>query len=366
MRIRAAVLEAPGEPMRFSELELDEPEDDELIVRITSAGICHTDIGIQPHVPTPIVLGHEGTGIVERCGAAVSSLSVGDRVALTFGSCGGCRNCTAGLPSHCFDMFGLNLAGYSRHGDTTLRSSNGGAVHGSFFYQSSFASHALVNERNAIRLPQDAQQAYLGPLGCGVQTGAGAVLNTLAAKPGTSIVCFGVGAVGLSAVMAARLAGCDNIIAVDLIDARLKMASELGAHHSLLADETIDEAIRDLTAGGADYSIDSAGTVQTFHSTIASVRMGGHAALAAVPNWADGFHFQPEALALGRTVTGVLEGSSRPASFIPRLYEWFRQGQLPIDRLVTLYPFSRINEAMDDLAQGRVIKPVVVMDETIG
>ena len=366
MKVRAAVLEAPGEPMRFRELELDEPGDDELIVRVTSSGICHTDIGIQPHVPTPIVLGHEGTGIVERCGAAVSGISVGDRVALTFGSCGVCRNCASDLPSHCFDMFDLNLAGYSRDGGTTLCALDGGAVHGSFFYQSSFASHALVNARNAVRLPPDAPQQFLGPLGCGIQTGAGAVLNTLGAEPGTSIACFGLGAVGLSAVMAARLAGCDNIIAVDLIGERLELAAELGAHHTLMGNEQVDDTVLELTGGGADYSFDAAGTVQTFHSSINSIRMGGHAALAAVPNWAEGFHLQPKALALGRTVTGVLEGSSRPASFIPQLYDWFRQGRLPIDRLVTLYPFAKINEAIDDLAHGRVVKPVLLMDEAQG
>lgn len=362
MKIQAAVLDSPGQPMEIRELMLAEPRDDEVIVKISSAGICHTDVGIQFHVSMPAVLGHEGTGIVERCGSAVTNLAIGDRVALTFGSCGQCRNCQHELPSHCYDMFKLNFSGISTYGGTTLSTPQGHPIHGSFFYQSSFASHALVSERNAIRLPDSAQHEYVGPLGCAVQTGAGAVLNTLCAEAGTSIACIGLGAVGLSAVMAAHLKGCDPIIAVDINEDRLTLARELGATHTLIGTASVHEEIVELSDGGTDYSFDSAGTTATLHSAIASVRMGGHAALAAVPNWADGFHFVPQNLALGRTVSGVLEGSSQPKIFIPELYRWFEQGKLPVDKMVSFYPFEEINSAISDLKNGKVIKPVLLMN----
>ncbi|MEO0997368.1 MAG: NAD(P)-dependent alcohol dehydrogenase [Pseudomonadota bacterium] len=361
MRIRAAVLEKPGAELRLRELELAAPGDGELIVEISSCGICHTDIGVQAMVPLPAVLGHEGTGIVVQRGPGVRSLSAGDRVALTFGSCGCCRNCRAGMPSHCFDAVALNFSGLSSSGTTTMRDDEGCAVHGSFFSQSSFASHALVNERNAVRIADDIPHRYLGPLGCGVQTGAGAVLNTLDVPAGSSIVCIGVGAVGLSAVMAAGIRGCREIIAIDTRRARLDLATELGATHTCLASAGMVGEVLEITSGGADFSLDTAGTVDTFHAAIACLRMGGHAGLASVPNWQDGFHFMPSQLALGRTVTGVLEGSSRPQAFIPELCRHFLAGRLPVDRLVQTYPFSGINRALDDLHHGRVVKPVLLM-----
>lgn len=361
MKIQAALLSEPGKPLELTELTLDEPTGDELIVRISSSGICHTDIGVQSHVPSPVVLGHEGTGIVAQCGPDVTRVKPGDRVALSFGYCGYCKSCAADMPSHCVDMMALNFSGLNNRGQTTLSDAHGEPVHGSFFSQSSFASHALVNERNAVRVPDSMPEALVGPLGCGVQTGAGAVINTLAATAGSSFVCFGVGAVGLSAVMAAKIVGCDIIVAIDTNAERLQLAAELGATHTLAAGENNLVEIEAITRGGADYSLDTAGTVDTFHSVIACLRMGGHAGLCIVPNWLEGFHFKASALALGRTVTGILEGSSRPHEFIPQLCAWYAAGKLPVDRLVKTYPFDAINEALADLEHGRVIKPVVLM-----
>lgn len=362
MKIRAAVFEDRGQPFAFHDLELNPPGPDELVVEVLASGICHTDIGMQAFHPVPSVLGHEGCGRVIECGSRVSNLTPGDLVVLTFGSCGRCGNCSRNLPSHCDQMMALNFGGTAPNGELTLKTGTGEGVHGSFFSQSSFATHALVTERNAIAISDStAPLEVLAPLGCGVQTGAGAVTNVLNPEPGAGLVCFGTGAVGLSAIMAAKIRGCDPIIAVDLHDSRLKLASDLGATHLLRGDKNPQQAILDLFPGGVDLAFDSAGTVDTFHASIACTRMGGHSATAAMPGWQEGFHFHGQALALGRTMTGVLEGSSRPQEFIPQLYQWYLNGDLPVDRMVTRYPFDQINKALTDLKDGSAIKPVLLM-----
>ncbi|MEO0575684.1 MAG: NAD(P)-dependent alcohol dehydrogenase [Pseudomonadota bacterium] len=359
MKIRAAVLERANAPMQLASLTLAAPGPQEVLVAVSHVGVCHTDIGVQATHPLPAVLGHEGAGEVVACGEAVDELSVGDRVVMTYGSCGVCRNCTEDLPSHCFDIPTLNFSGLTQQGGTTLRATDGRAVHGSFFYQSSFASHALAHQRNTIKVPDDLPAEVLAPLGCGVQTGVGAVVNTLRVSAGSTFVCMGAGSVGLSAVMAAKMVGCSKIIAVDTNADRRKIAKGLGATHVLNGDDSVVGEIVAMTGGGADFCFESAGAVATFHAAIECVRMGGHVGLAAVPNWVEGFHFHPGALAMGRTVTGVLEGSSRAKHFIPKMCEWVRKGLLPVHEIVTLYDFENINDALEDLENGRVIKPVL-------
>ncbi|MFK7888847.1 MAG: NAD(P)-dependent alcohol dehydrogenase [Gammaproteobacteria bacterium] len=361
MKIAGAVLDAAGQGMRIEPLILADPGDDEVIVRITSCGICHTDIGVQSHLALPAVLGHEGAGVVERCGSAVTHVSPGDRVLLTFGSCGECRNCRADAPSHCYTAMDVNFFSARTGGRTTLLRENGSPVNGSFFQQSSFASHALATARNVVPVGNEVDTDMLGPLGCGVQTGAGAVENVFLAQAGSTIVCTGLGAVGMSAVMMARHLGCSIIVGTDPNKQRRELASQLGATHVFDAGEGCVEDILALTQGGADYCLDSAGTVETFHNALKSVRCGGHVGVAAVPGWVDGFQFKPSDLAMGRTITGVLEGSSRPLRYIPRLVKLVEQGELPIDRLIQFYPFQKIDEALADLDAGRVIKPVLRM-----
>ncbi len=362
MQIKAAVFEQREQPFALRDLELADPGPGELLVEILACGICHTDIGMQAFHPLPSVLGHEGCGRVLSCGPNVQKLKPGDLVVLTFGSCGDCGNCTRDLPSHCDHMMTLNFSGKNPQGALTLATQDGEGVHGSFFCQSSFATHALVTERNAIRIDDPAAPPdLLAPLGCGVQTGAGAVINTLNVEPGSSFVCFGSGAVGLSGIMAAKLRGCETIIAVDINPDRLTLAEELGATHCLKGQDNPTEQILEITGSGADYALETAGTVDTFHASISCTRMGGHTGIVTIPNWMEGFHFKGADLALGRTVTGVLEGSSRPEQFIPQLYDWYREGQLPLDRLVTRYPFEDINQALHDLENGTSVKPVLLM-----
>jgi aryl-alcohol dehydrogenase len=360
VRIEAWVQHRAGEPPRLEPLTLDEPRPDEVLVRIVAAGVCHTDLFAPLRFALPAVFGHEGAGIVERVGAAVARVRPGDRVALTFGSCGSCRNCRKGAPAYCMDGHRLQFGGARADGSATLVDATGGAVHGAFFQQSSFATHALATERNVVRTPEALPLQLAAPLGCGIQTGAGAVLNTLACPPGSSLAVFGAGSVGLSAVMAARLAGCNPIVAVDILPARLALARELGATHELDArDGAVVERILGATGGGADFSIETAGAEQTFRDAIDCLARLGTCGLCTVPNLGEPFPFAPLSILKGRTVTGVLEGSSVPEEFIPRLASLQLARALPYERLVTCYDFTDLPRALADAEAGRAIKPVL-------
>ena len=260
MKIRAAVLRQGGQPFTVEELELDEPRHDEVLVRVVATGMCHTDLGDRAtQGPVPIVLGHEGAGIVERIGDQVTKVRPGDHIILSFPSCGSCRNCLRAIPSYCAHALALRFGGARPDGSVGLRA-NGQSVHSHFFGQSSFATHALASQRTVVKVPKEMPLEQLGPLDCGVQTGAGAVLNVLRPPVGSSIAVFGAGAVGLSAVMAAIVAGCTTIIAVDMKAPRLALTRELGATHTLNpAGIDVVDTIRQISGGGVDYTLDTSG-----------------------------------------------------------------------------------------------------------
>ena len=351
---------ADGDP-RLETLRLDAPRPDELVVRVVAAGVCHTDLMGPALGWLPAVYGHEGAGIVESVGARVTKVRPGDRVALTFGSCGTCANCHEGHPSHCANSAQLQFGGGRLDGSGTFLAAPGEpAVRGAFFQQSSFATHALATERNVVRVPDEFPLELAGPLGCGIQTGAGAVLNTLAVPAGARLAVFGVGSVGLSAVMAGRLSGCLQVIAVAVNPARLELARELGATHALDAREGgVVERIVGLTRGGATHSVETAGAQDTFRAAIECLRKRGVCGLATVPDLGRPFEYSPLPILMGRTVIGVLEGSSVPDTFIPRLMELQLAGRLPYERLVGWYGFDELPRALDDARSGRTIKPIV-------
>jgi aryl-alcohol dehydrogenase len=365
VRISAAVCRAVDRPPALEDLALDAPRDDEVLVRIVAAGICHTDLFAPARFPLPAVFGHEGAGIVERVGARVSKVRPGDRVALTFGSCGRCVRCTLGDVAYCEHGHHLQFDGARPDGSTTLRDAQGGTVHGSFFQQSSFATWALAGERNVVRVPDALPLERAAPLGCGVQTGAGAVLNTLGARPGSSIAIFGAGSVGLSAVMAARIAGCSTIVAVDVIDARLALARELGATHTVDARGGGAAArVREITGGrGADYTFETAGQVQSFNDAIDCLARKGCCAIATIPRLGEPFEWSPLGLLLraGRLVV-CIEGDSVPDRFIPQLAAWHLEGRLPYDRFCQQYSFSDFPRAWADADAARAIKPILRME----
>ncbi|MGE3667493.1 MAG: alcohol dehydrogenase catalytic domain-containing protein, partial [Steroidobacteraceae bacterium] len=257
MIVSAAVTRSVDAPPTIEEVELAPPRDDEVIVRLEATGVCHTDLFAPRLFPLPAVFGHEGAGIVEQVGARVGKVKRGDRVAMTFGSCGHCRHCTGNASAYCEHGHHLQFGGTRDDGSTTL-SRAGEPIHGSFFQQSSFATRALATERNVVPLPDDVPLALAAPFGCGVQTGAGAVLRSLHAPAGSSIAVFGAGSVGLSAIMAARFARLDPIIAVDIDPARLELARELGATHALDAREgDVVARIHAIARSGVMYSMET-------------------------------------------------------------------------------------------------------------
>ena len=369
MRIQAAVARAPHADLSLETLELDAPRADEIVVRIVATGLCHTDIAMRNQtypVPQPIVLGHEGAGVVVAIGAAVSKVAVGDHVVMSFDSCGSCASCRGQQPNYCADFFNRNFAGRRADGSLTLRcDSPAGAVHGSFFGQSSFASHALCRERNVVRVPQEAPLELLGPLACGLQTGAGAVINSFRLRPGQTIAVFGAGSVGLAAVMAASLAGATCIIVIDPQAPRRDMALSLGAHHALDPLDPAADVVAALLAilpDGVDFSFDSTGSGRVARQAVEVLAHRGTCGIvgASAPGEEVSLDLT-HIMTAGRSLRGIVEGDARPDEFIPTLIELHRQGRFPFDRLVRFYPLSAINEAIADSEAGRTIKAILRM-----
>jgi aryl-alcohol dehydrogenase len=363
MQITAAVVREKGGPFSLEMLDLEAPRATEVLVRIVGVGVCHTDLkvrqGVRP-VPLPIVLGHEGAGVVEQVGAQVSKVQPGDRVVLSYNACGLCGNCQAGRAAYCEQVIPCNFGGKRLDGSTTLRKETE-PIHGVFFGQSSFATYALASERNVVKVRPEAPLEILGPLGCGIQTGAGAVLNSLQARAGTSIAIFGVGSVGLSAVMAAVVAGCTTIIALDVQPQRLALARELGASHTLNSSEVTDpvQAIRNISRGGVDYSLDTSAQSAVLRQAVDSLKILGVCGLIGGNAPGVEVNLEINHLLLGRTVRGIIQGDSIPDIFIPRLIDLHLQGRFPFDRLIKFYPLAEINDACADAAAGRVLKPVL-------
>jgi aryl-alcohol dehydrogenase len=365
MKVRAAVVRAPHAAMSFEELDLESPRDRELVVRVVATGVCHTDIAMRDQafpVPQPIVLGHEGAGIVEQVGRGVTKVKIGDAVVMTYNSCGQCPSCYAAQASYCHDFFGRNFAGIRADGSTPLTGA-AGPVHGNFFGQSSFASHALCHERNVVPVPRDVSLELLGPLACGIQSGAGAVMNALRVGNGQSLVIFGTGSVGLSAVMAARLMGATCIIGVDLNDQRLDLARQLGATHTINAAQgDTAAAIHDICPSGVHFALETTGSVPVIRSAVESLAPRGTCGLlGASPITAELTLNVAHLMTAGRAVRGIIEGDSVPELFIPALIDLYRQGRFPFDRLLRFYPFSELNAAIADSEAGVTIKAVVRM-----
>jgi aryl-alcohol dehydrogenase len=366
VRITAAVTEEKSAPFVLREVELGEPRQDELVVKIAAAGICHTDLICRDQwlpVPFPTVFGHEGAGVVEQVGAAVSQIVPGDRVAMSFNSCGRCRSCLTGRPSYCHAFFAHNFASSRPVDGSTALSRNGDGVHAHFFGQSSFATHAIANERNVVRLDETMPLEVAAPLGCGIQTGAGAVFNSLRIPPGSSFAIFGAGAVGLSAVLAAGIAGCATIVAVDLRPRRLELARELAATHTVDAgEEDPVEAVRRLTDGGADFSLEASGSPQALRQAVDCLTPLGVCGVVGAPPFGTDVALDVNfVLSGGRTVRGIVEGDAVPQLFLPQLVRLWAAGRFPVERIMTFYDFDQIEEAAHDAERGDVIKPVLRM-----
>lgn len=360
MKIQAAVLRDGASPYTIEDVELAEPRQDEVRVRIIGAGMCHTDVLARAgFVALPMITGHEGSGIVDTIGPGVTSLSVGDHVVLSFDSCGVCDNCAKGQRAYCETFLPRNLVGRDLDGSTTVTDAAGNEVAARWFGQSSLATHCIASIRNTVKVDADLPIELFGPLGCGIQTGAGSILLALRVQPNTSLVVFGSGAVGLAAVMAGVVAGATTIIAVDLHESRLDLARELGATHALRGDDPeLVAKIQSITGGGAQYSFDTTGIPAVMQSAVSCLRMTGVCGYVGVQ--IGNIEFDGSAL-LGKTVIGILEGSADPHSFIPHLIELWRAGRFPFDRLITTYRLDQVNEAEQSSLSGGAIKPVLIL-----
>ncbi|POM27864.1 Aryl-alcohol dehydrogenase [Actinomadura rubteroloni] len=362
----AAVARAGAGTLHWENVRLDEPAAGEALVRIVGAGICHTDLSVlagRLPVPLPAVLGHEGAGVVTAVGPGVTAVRPGDQVVLSFNSCGRCEKCRTGRPTECPAYWPLNFGAARLDGTTPVSGADGGPLGGLFFGQSSLAAHALVSEQSMVRVDaaDEDELAMLAPIGCGVQTGAGTVLNVLRPSPGDTVAVFGAGAVGLSAVMAARLSGARRIIAVDVVASRLALAAELGATDRVDSGrENLAERLAELAGpGGLTHVVESTGVPALLELAIDAVAADGTVAVIGAPAAGTRASFDVNALIGGRTVRGVTEGASDRVTFVPALVDLVRQGRLPIDRLIRLYRPDQLAEAIEDARSGRTVKPVI-------
>jgi len=366
MLIRAAVLEQTGGPMPLQELELAPPGRREALVRIHASGVCHSDQNaIDGTAPTrcPAVLGHEGAGIVEAVGDEVTSIAVGDHVALSWApSCGVCEECLRELPQLCSSAWPAMGAGGLMDGTTRLSRSGEPVYHYSFI--SSFADAAVVPERSCVRIPDDVPFEIAALVGCAVTTGVGAVWRTAGVRPGDRVCVIGCGGVGLSAVMAAAAIGAEPVVAVDLSERKAAEATELGATAPIAwrgsAEETA-EAVREASGGGVDYAIEATGRPEAMRAAFLSTRARGAAVLIGIPR--EDAELSVPALTIPRMerrILGSLYGSSRPERDFGRILELYRSGRLPLDKLVShRLPLDELGEAFDVLRSGEARRVVV-------
>ena len=367
---RAAVVHEPAAAFTIEDVELETPRDDEVLVRIRAVGICRTDLSTQRGngvVIFPAVLGHEGAGVVRAVGDNVRTVRVGDRVALSFASCGSCEQCAVHMPARCSHLRTLNQLGMRPDGSRAIRR-DGVEISSHYFGQSSFAYDALTYERNVVPIG-DAPFELAAPLGCGVQTGVGTVTTAMQCRSQSTIVIIGAGAVGASALLGAVIQRCGRIVVVEPMAERRQTALTLGATDVVDPGDgsALVERLLALLPDGADYVVDTSGRQSSLEAGLAVLGMAGTLAIVGIPGHEVRLAVNPGTLLRrGQTVTGVLEGDSDPRRFIPQMLRWWKEGLLPLEKLVRTFPFERINDAVAAQERGDCIKAVLIMDEMRG
>lgn len=361
--MKAAVVRTKSGPFVIEDVTLDEPRAHEVLIKVAGVGMCHTDLVVRDQyfpTPLPAILGHEGSGVVERVGKDVTKVVAGDHVVMSYASCGTCANCLKGQGGYCIDLYDRNFSGARPDGSSPCCDAAGQRLSGYFFGQSSFGDYAIATQANVVKIPADVPLDLMGPLGCGIQTGAGAVINALRPAAGSSIAIFGAGSVGLAAIMAARVVGCTTIIAVDLNETRLALALELGATHAITASTAVVAEIQAKTGGeGVQYSLECTGLPQVVRQATDCLRLTGTCGIIGVSPLGTEITLDMNGLLFGRTVRGIIEGDSVPDIFIPQLIELWRQGRFPFDKLITFYPLSEIEAAAHASENGSVLKAVL-------
>lgn len=362
----AAVVESAGGRFVIQPVLLDDLQPHEVLVDIKAAGLCHTDLSVAGGglpFPLPGVLGHEGAGVVSAVGSAISRVAPGDTVILSFTSCGRCGNCRDGHPAYCDTWLPANLIGGARSDGSSPISRDGKALGGRFFGQSSFARQAVVDERSVVKVETTLPLELLSPLACGVQTGAGAVWNAIRPRPGSSLAVFGAGAVGLSAIMAAALSPAVTIIAVDMVPARLELARELGATHTIHASavQDVPAEIRQITGGGADAAIEATGNTKVLEQAVFSTAARGQVVAVGAPAFGTTAAVDVNFIMPGRRVQGITLGDSETETLIPAIVALMEAGRFPVEKLISTYKLEDVNLAADDMKAGLAIKPVLVL-----
>ncbi|XRQ06985.1 NAD(P)-dependent alcohol dehydrogenase [Actinomadura welshii] len=357
MRVTAAVLDRPGEPLALRDVELGPPRPDEVLVRLSAVGICATDLEFAAFTAAPAVLGHEGAGIVEQVGDQVTSVAPGDHVALSFTSCGRCRPCLTGSPGYCLSFDALNFSGRRPDGSSAV-SLDGTEINAHFLGQSSFADHVVAPERAVVPIGKDADLALAGPFGCGFQTGAGGVLNVLRPSPGSSIAIFGAGSVGIASVLAAALSGCTTVAVVDLNAERLATARSLGATHGVTGGDGAAGELRSIAPDGFDFVLDTTGRADVLRTAVEALAPLGRCGVIGVGP-SEEMSFDWRSVLNGRTITGIIGGGALPQVFVPELLRLHAAGRFPVHEIVEHFPFERIGEAVDAAKRGTVGKAVL-------
>lgn len=367
MKIKAAVVPEVGAQFEIRDnIDLHEVGPTDLQIHMVASGICHSDEAIRKgdaSLGYPVILGHEGAGIVEKVGSEVKNFEVGDHVILSFYSDGTCDNCLKGMPTKCRSYAQYNLSGVRADGEDHFQE-NGQHI-SDMFNQSSFTTTTVVDQRNAVKIDKSFDLRKVGPLGCGYVTGSGTVLNTLKPKPGDTIAVFGTGAVGLAAMMAGRISGCIKVIAVDIVPERLELAKELGATHTINSkQEDAVAKIKELTGGyGVDWTVDTTGLPAVIKNAISALAQGGTCAAIAVTPHLIELSTWNDLCVDDKKVVGVNMGDSIPQIDIPRLLEFYKLGWFDFDKTEKFYDFEEINQANADSVSGKTIKPVLIIDK---
>ena len=359
--MKAAVMRIYSEPLTIEEIDIDGPKAGEIKVKLLATALCHTDASawhcVVP-VPVPIVLGHEGVGDVVEVGEQVTTVKPGDRVVLTACCyCGHCRACSRGLFSACARLMEVDFSGMMKDGTSRLRKGDETIFH--FFCQSSFAEYAIAHEEFVVKVPKDVPLEVLAPLGCGASTGLGAAINKAKVELGDKVAVFGCGGVGLSAIMGAKVAGASMIFAVDILDYKLEAAKECGATHTInAAKENALERIQLTSEGGVDHSIDAVGTEDSLVTSLSVLVPGGSAVVVGFA--APTVTIDCLTLFLERSIGGCILGSIKPHYDIPRFIQLYKDGRLPLDKLITAtYSLDQINQAIADHEAGKFIKAII-------
>ncbi|WP_267202612.1 NAD(P)-dependent alcohol dehydrogenase [Limosilactobacillus kribbianus] len=362
MKIEAAMVSKAQQPLEITELNLDEIKNNEVLIKISASGVCHTDaVGRDGGTtPLPLVLGHEGSGIVEKTGANVTNVHPGDHVVLSFSYCGKCRNCLAGHPEMCEHFNELNFGGKNFDGTHRLHTASDQDVN-VFFGQSSFATYAVADQHSVVKVDPEVDINLLGPLGCGIQTGAGTVLNYLKPQPADSLAIFGAGGVGLAAAMGAKIAGVKQIIVIDRNVNRLAIAKELGATDVVNTDNVPLDKLCDEFPDGVKYAIDTTGSSLLIKTAIKLLQPAGECVAVGIGGKLE-LDLMSDLLLESKKLSGMVEGDSQPQKFIPQLVQYYKEGKFPFDKLVRFYDFQEINQAFAGSKSGAVIKPIVLIN----